>query len=68
MKCPNTKEPCPEANEAPDGCPWWIILTANADKIGRCAVPWIPNLLIEIRVAIDKLNPDNKEKPDVGSG
>ena len=62
MLCPQTKEKCKESNDPNDGCPWWIVLTTNAEQVGKCAITWITTLLIENRIAIDRLNPNIKKE------
>jgi hypothetical protein len=47
-------------------CPLWVVNYSDGPegkKIadGRCAIHWIPVLMIEIRQAIDRLNPNFKE-------
>lgn len=51
--CPLTNQPCDRE------CPWWIELTIdlgknNEHKQGGCAIAWLPTLLIELRVSLDK--------------
>ncbi len=62
MQCPLMAVICPETNNSENGCPWWIVLNYGLDKVGRCSQVWNTTLLIEIRQAIDKLNPDMKKK------
>lgn len=49
MKCPLTKEDCSE------DCPWWVKLKTGEAQQGKCAVAWIPILLIELRITIDQI-------------
>ena len=46
-------------------CPLWVVNYSDGEdgkKIadGRCAIHWMPVLMIEIRQAIDRLNPNTK--------
>ena len=50
MNCPQTGKECPASEE----CPWWVKLTAGNEEHGRCAVAWLPVLLVELRGAIVK--------------
>ncbi len=42
-------------------CPKWVILTqtmadGSKKEIGRCADAWMPTLMVELRLAIDKID------------
>lgn len=41
-------------------CEFWIELTYGKQKVGRCAISYLPILLVETRQAIDKFH--GKEK------
>ena len=53
MKCPLIKEECLE-----DECRLWVKLTAGEEEHGRCAVAWLPILLVELKEVIAR-----KESP-----
>ncbi len=57
MNCPLTNQACPESI---DKCSWWTVLRNNNVEVGRCAVAWLPTLLIELRFALPQ-----KEKQEV---
>lgn len=48
MNCPRTGKECPATSE----CPWWVELTAGSEKHGRCAVAWLPVLIVELKGVI----------------
>jgi hypothetical protein len=58
MECPfetekNTKRYCTEKR-----CAWWVELNTKGEKgelvvNGKCAMAWIPILLIEIRMGLE---------------
>lgn len=42
-------------------CPKWVVLNQNLDdgknvQVGKCADAWMPTLLIELRLAMDKID------------
>lgn len=57
MKCPKMVDHiCPEDEKE---CPLWTKLIINKGKDneceqGKCAIAWLPVLLIELRVAIEQ--------------
>jgi len=51
MKCRLTKEKCPESETE---CPWWVKMIIGKRDEGRCAVAWVPIILVEIREAIER--------------
>lgn len=76
MKCPFSIKSLPDPN-APtfasvltyqdclkEECSLWVALTSNQEEHGKCALAWIPTLLIELRVAVEKLsgNPEKMNK------
>jgi hypothetical protein len=49
-----------------DKCPVWVVNYSPGPEgkqiaDGRCGIAWLPVLLIEIRQAIDRFNPNLKE-------
>lgn len=61
LVCPLGKE-CVriEGDKAKDSrCHWWVILrNENGEDVGKCAMAWLPVLLIELKGALKR-----KEKP-----
>jgi len=52
---------CPFSFMAPklcikQGCEFWVELNYGKQKVGRCAIAWLPILFTEVRQAIDRLN------------
>lgn len=58
-KCRLTKKKCPASEE----CPWWLTLIVDKkEKRGRCALVWIPILMVELRTAIEQKTGKNNER------
>ena len=47
-------------------CGWWCVLMYENKTIGRCAIAWLPILLIELRAAVDKKNETGPGPRDPG--
>lgn len=59
------------ANCGKDKCPLWVVNYSNGPEgkriaDGRCAIHWIPVLMIELRQSIDRLNPNFKPEEKNG--
>ena len=37
------------------GCEFWVELYYEGKPVGRCALSWIPRLMVELRQSIDRL-------------
>lgn len=48
--CPMTQKECLRAE-----CEWFTELVYGKQVVGRCSKAWIPILMIELRVSMDKL-------------
>ncbi len=59
MVCPLFQEVCRK-----DKCAWWVKLTANQEEHGKCAIAWLPILLVELRSAFERKEKDSHERTD----
>ena len=55
--CPFFKAPCFK-----NGCEFWVELTYGKQKVGRCALAWLPIVTVELRQEIERLRGDLREK------